>query len=37
VQKAVKQATDVAEANFQAMSAQATKATQSVAKTKRAA
>ena len=35
VQKAVKQASDVAEANFQALSAQATKAT--TAKTKRAA
>ena len=38
VQKAVKQATDVAEANFQAVSAQATKATQAVTKaSKRAA
>ena len=37
VQKAVKQATDVAEANFQALSTQAAKATQAATKTKRAA
>ena len=37
VQKAAKQAADVAEANFQAMSATAVKATQSTAKAKRAA
>ena len=37
VQKAVKQASDVAEANFQALSTQAAKATQAATKTKRAA
>ena len=37
VQKAVKQATDVAEANFQSISDSATKATQAVTKAKRAA
>ena len=37
VQKAVKQASDVAEANFQALSTQAAKATQAASKTKRAA
>jgi phasin family protein len=36
VQKAVKQATDVAEANFHALSANATKATATVTKSKRA-
>jgi hypothetical protein len=37
VQKAAKQAADVAEANYQAMTATAVKATQGSAKTKRAA
>ena len=37
VQKAVKQATDVAEANFQSISDSATKATQAVTKAKRSA
>ena len=36
VQKAAKQAADVAEANFQAMSTTAVKATQAAAKAKRA-